>query len=715
MSVRPARPLRVALVLAVLIGGLLPAAAQAATVTVHLTDGLSPRSITVAPGTTVRWTNDSDDRHRMRSRNGPVEFDSGNIEPGESFAFTFGVVGTYPYLDDRERDDADFHGTVIVAEASTGGGSGSGSGSGGGGSGGGAPAPAENAPASATVRMAGRTFSPGTVTIAAGGNVTFVNDDDREHTATGDAFDTGVLASGSRSTKQFPSPGTFSFLCRIHPDMRGTVSVPGAAGAAPPPAPGTPVPATPAPTAPPPAGTDGAVAIVDFEFDHHRDARGRHVVRRQPEPVPVLVRHSFSGRDAFRDAGRRRRERGGRATRGRCPGAVDAANQCPSDRRVPAAPARRDDRGRRCRCVRRTRRDERPTETSAPLGGVAGRQLHDEPAAAVAVRLEPDAAAHRVHQPPRREQPDPRAAAAAATVDPDERLEDALPVLDRDAGSVVGDVGPDRPPGPPDADADAIVGRGVLRLVVEELLEDLLEPRGIADRDERLRRALPADRVRAEQQSQRLDGLVDRRDRVERAPGKARQSLAANGREDRVDEVVEPRDLVERRRLPLAGGRRVGGRAARAARRTPGPRPAASAARGSRPTSARPAPRRARSAPPGAPPPPPGGGPSRRCRRAAPRSSAAARHRRRRTSRRSRVWTFKHADDPVVPDERHRQHRVQALHVEAADPGEPRILRDVLDRDRLTRLGDAAGDPLADSEADPARPGSGRVRSSPRA
>ena len=51
--------------------------------------------------------------------------------------------------------------------------------------------------------------------------------------------------------------------------------------------------------------------------------------------------------------------------------------------------------------------------------------------------------------------------------------------------------------------------------------------------------------------------------------------------------------------------------------------------------------------------------------------------------------------------ERHRQHRRESLDVEAADPGEARIDRDVLDRDRLARRGDTAGDPLADREADP--------------
>lgn len=279
MSVKSTRRAwRPALVLAAVLAASLPTAVDAATVTVHLGNSLSPKTLTVAPGTTVRWTNESGDRYRMRSRTGPVEFDSGNIEPGESYSFTFTVPGTYPYLDDRDRDDADFHGTIVVSSSSGGGSSGSaGGGSAGGGSasGGGSAAnpPAGGggggaAPATATVHMANRAFGPSSVTIAAGGSVTFVNDDDREHTATGDAFDTGVLNSGGRSTQRFASAGTFSFLCQIHPDMRGTVNVRGASGAAPAPA-ATPMP-TPQPTPVPPIipepGTKAA-SIVDFAFD----------------------------------------------------------------------------------------------------------------------------------------------------------------------------------------------------------------------------------------------------------------------------------------------------------------------------------------------------------------------------------------------------------------------------------------------------------------
>ncbi len=243
-------------------------AAGAATVTVHIRESLDPKTLTIVPGTAVRWVNESENRYRMRSRSGPVEFDSGNLEPTESFTFVFAVEGTYPYLDDRERDDTDFHGTIVVA---TGGSDGSadptstpGPGS--------TPIPA--APTSATVHMAGRSFSPSTLTIAAGGSVTFLNDDDREHTATagGGAFDTGVLDPGARATKRFPTPGSFAFLCAIHPEMTGRVEVTGGgggggSGAAPAPTP-TPRP-TPRPTAEPPApgATTSAASIVDFAFD----------------------------------------------------------------------------------------------------------------------------------------------------------------------------------------------------------------------------------------------------------------------------------------------------------------------------------------------------------------------------------------------------------------------------------------------------------------
>src|SRR5262245_47711613 len=243
MSVR-FRAVRIGVVLAALLAALFPAGVEAASVTVRIGSALSPATVRVAPGTTVRWVNESDERHRMRSRNGPAEFDSGNLEPGEAFTVRLSREGTYPYLDDRNRGDARFHGTVVVGRSS---GESATSGGGGGGA----------APATSTVRMAGRSFSPAAVTIAAGGRVSFANDDDRAHTATGSGFDTGVLEAGARSTQTFPTAGTFSFLCSIHPGMRGTVTVRGASMAAPSPVQPSPSP-TPTPSSPRAATPGGA-------------------------------------------------------------------------------------------------------------------------------------------------------------------------------------------------------------------------------------------------------------------------------------------------------------------------------------------------------------------------------------------------------------------------------------------------------------------------
>ena len=203
-------------------------------------------------------------------------------------------------------------------------------------------------------------------------------------------------------------------------------------------------------------------------------------------------------------------------------------------------------------------------------------------------------------------------------------------------------------------------------------------------------RPLPADRVRAQQEPERLDGLVDRLDRVERRPRQPGQALAADGRQDRVDLAVEPGELVVGGVAPVSAVATSGIGVARspprpAGRRRRGRPTAASAGRGSRPRAARRGPHRARSAGPAAPRPRRSAGPSRRCRRAAPRSCAGTRSPRRRRRRGSRVWTLSTPTTWSCHIERHRQHPGQRLDVEAADPGEPVVERDVLDRDRLAR------------------------------
>jgi plastocyanin len=55
----------------------------------------SPRSITIAKGTTVTWTNMDTAQHTVTSDS--KVFDSGFLNPGGTFQFTFDTPGTYTY------------------------------------------------------------------------------------------------------------------------------------------------------------------------------------------------------------------------------------------------------------------------------------------------------------------------------------------------------------------------------------------------------------------------------------------------------------------------------------------------------------------------------------------------------------------------------------------------------------------------------------------
>ena len=200
---------------------------------VQITSTLDPATITIAPGDRITWRNDDDERHRIRTTSGPAEFDSGNLEPGQTFRVTLSRPGRYEYYDHRNDELTRYYGTVIVKDAAADPGEPEPDDPG---------TPGTEAPSRAIIAIGDRVFQPRNVTVAAGGSVTWRNDDDREHTATAPngAFDTGVLSPGESARESFPNPGTFSFLCLIHPDMTGTVTVAGSGS-------GGPAPATPAP------------------------------------------------------------------------------------------------------------------------------------------------------------------------------------------------------------------------------------------------------------------------------------------------------------------------------------------------------------------------------------------------------------------------------------------------------------------------------------
>jgi plastocyanin len=69
------------------------------------------------------------------------------------------------------------------------------------------------------VAMAGLKFQPGTLTVAKGTTVVFVNDDTAPHTVTARSggTDSGVIDPGKRFT--LVAASGFDYVCSIHPSM----------------------------------------------------------------------------------------------------------------------------------------------------------------------------------------------------------------------------------------------------------------------------------------------------------------------------------------------------------------------------------------------------------------------------------------------------------------------------------------------------------------
>jgi plastocyanin len=75
-------------------------------------------------------------------------------------------------------------------------------------------------------------FMPMNLTVKAGTTVTWVNQDEAEHTIVADSglFESEVLmtanvAPGASFSFTFTEPGTYDYICSIHPAMKGTITV----------------------------------------------------------------------------------------------------------------------------------------------------------------------------------------------------------------------------------------------------------------------------------------------------------------------------------------------------------------------------------------------------------------------------------------------------------------------------------------------------------
>jgi len=70
-------------------------------------------------------------------------------------------------------------------------------------------------------------FTPDSLTIKMGTTVNWTNHDDIAHTVsfTGSGVHSDVLAHNGTYSRTFGAPGTYAYICSIHPFMHGTVIV----------------------------------------------------------------------------------------------------------------------------------------------------------------------------------------------------------------------------------------------------------------------------------------------------------------------------------------------------------------------------------------------------------------------------------------------------------------------------------------------------------
>ena len=82
-------------------------------------------------------------------------------------------------------------------------------------------------PGTNEVWIQGMTFSPASITVAAGTTILWTNKDAVAHTVTSNtgAFDSGNISTNGTFSFTFSSAGTFDYHCSVHPSMTAKVIV----------------------------------------------------------------------------------------------------------------------------------------------------------------------------------------------------------------------------------------------------------------------------------------------------------------------------------------------------------------------------------------------------------------------------------------------------------------------------------------------------------
>ncbi len=196
--------------------------------TLTLTDNrFEPPSLTVAAGTTVVWVNGGRVPHTVTSSATP--FDSGILAPGATFSITFERAGHYEYLCELHEGmigaidvtGATANGAPTITRV-------------------GAPlrspSPASPTPSTAAgattaprlaIAVEDNLFTPKNAEIAAGTVVTWTNVGKVKHTVTftADGTTSPLFGTGESWSRTFTQPGTYAYICALHPGMTGTLVV----------------------------------------------------------------------------------------------------------------------------------------------------------------------------------------------------------------------------------------------------------------------------------------------------------------------------------------------------------------------------------------------------------------------------------------------------------------------------------------------------------
>jgi plastocyanin len=84
-----------------------------------------------------------------------------------------------------------------------------------------------------TIGIQDGSFEPQSINVAAGSTIRWMNHGGDDHSVTADnnSFDSGDLSPGGSYSARFRQPGTYTYHCELHPEMKGTIVVAEAAAA----------------------------------------------------------------------------------------------------------------------------------------------------------------------------------------------------------------------------------------------------------------------------------------------------------------------------------------------------------------------------------------------------------------------------------------------------------------------------------------------------